>query len=54
MSEQVMAAPNIGNTHKAKFVKVKEENGFDRIMSTWLGSNLALLFPILFFLSRSS
>lgn len=50
MSEQVMAAPNIGNTHKAKFVKVKEENGFDRIMSTWLGSNLALLFPIVFWL----
>lgn len=25
MSEQVMAAPNIGNTHKAKFVKERKK-----------------------------
>lgn len=50
MSEQVMAAPVVANTHKAKNVKIKEENWFDRVMSTWLGSNIALLFPIVFWL----
>lgn len=50
MSEQVIEAPKMGNKNRAKLVKVDEENGFDRIASTWLGSNLSLLIPILFWL----